>query len=78
MQAAPNRLSNLPSNLPSTRLMQHLVLAVLIKLLALGALWWVFERDARVSVDGDGAAARMLAAPSASLPATHALQGLPK
>ncbi|HYR25915.1 MAG TPA: hypothetical protein VEQ09_08790 [Aquabacterium sp.] len=35
------------------RLLRHLVLAVMLKLLVLTALWWVFVRDARVSVDVD-------------------------
>ena len=74
MHAAPNR----PANRPPNRLLRHLVVAVLGKLVALGALWWVFVRDARVSVDGDGAAARLLASPTASRPPTHVLRGLPK
>lgn len=32
------------------RLVRHLVIAVALKLALLAALWWLFVRDARVSV----------------------------
>lgn len=35
------------------RIVRHLVVAVLIKLIALAALWGLFVRDARVAVDAD-------------------------
>lgn len=38
---------------PDKLLLRHLVIAVLIKLALLTALWWLFVRDARVSVDPD-------------------------
>lgn len=40
-------------------LLRHIVIAVLVKLLVLTALWWGFVRDARVSVDTESAAARI-------------------
>jgi hypothetical protein len=46
-------------------LLRKLIWTVLIKLIALSALWWVFVRDAQVVVD-EGAAARQLLAPSVS------------
>lgn len=33
------------------RLLRHLVVAVVIKLIVLTALWWLFVRDTRVTVD---------------------------
>ena len=39
-----------------SRLLKHLVLAVVLKLLVLGALWWTFVRDDKVSVDAEQAA----------------------
>ncbi len=42
------------------RLLRHLVLAVLLKLAVLVALWWAFVRDDRVAVDADQAAARLV------------------
>ena len=33
------------------RLLRHLLTAVLIKLVLLSVLWWLFIRDAHVSVD---------------------------
>lgn len=47
------------------RLLRHLVIAVLIKLVVLVVLWWAFVRDARVSVDTDRVAAQ-LGGPSTS------------
>ena len=44
-------------------LLRKLIWTVLIKLIALSALWWVYVRDAQVAVD-EGAAARQLLAPS--------------
>lgn len=35
------------------RLLRHLGTAVLIKLVVLFALWWMFIRDVRVTVDTD-------------------------
>lgn len=45
------------------RLVRHLVWVVVIKLLALGGLWWAFVRDQRVSADA-AAATQHLAAPA--------------
>ncbi|MCL6482746.1 MULTISPECIES: cytochrome oxidase putative small subunit CydP [Janthinobacterium] len=41
------------------RLLRQLIIAVLIKIIVLTALWWAFVRDARVSVDGDGVSDRI-------------------
>lgn len=41
------------------RLLRHLVVAVLVKLVALLVLWLLFVRDARVPVDADAAARRV-------------------
>jgi hypothetical protein len=49
------------------RLARHLAIAVAIKLAALAALWWWFERDAAAPVDADRAAAR-LASPAGQFP----------
>lgn len=45
------------------RLVRHLAVAVALKLAVLAALWWVFVRDERVSVDAAAAAARLVAPP---------------
>lgn len=44
-------------------LSRHLILIVAIKLLVLFALWWVFVRDARLEVESEGAASRILSTP---------------
>lgn len=44
---------------PNKRLLHHLVIAVLIKLLVLTGLWWAFIRDAHVNVDADTIANRL-------------------
>jgi uncharacterized protein involved in cysteine biosynthesis len=41
------------------RLLRHLVLAVLIKLALLTALWWIFVRDAHVAVDAQSTATHL-------------------
>ena len=41
------------------RLLRQLTIAVMIKLVVLSALWWMFIRDVRVSVDGDSIADRI-------------------
>ena len=46
-------------NKPDKRLLRHLIIAVLIKLVLLTALWWLFVRDAHVSVDADAIGARL-------------------
>jgi len=46
------------------RLLGHLTIAVVVKLVVLAVLWWAFVRGAAVRVDGD-AAATHLAAPAA-------------
>ncbi len=45
------------------RLVRHLAWVVVIKLLALGGLWWGFVRDQRVDTDA-AAAAQHLATPA--------------
>jgi hypothetical protein len=40
------------------RLLRQLIIAVLIKIIVLTALWWLFVRDARIEVDDDGVADR--------------------
>lgn len=51
------------------RLVRHLAIAVALKLVVLGVLWWAFVRDDRVRVDADRAAARLGASVDArSLP----------
>lgn len=46
-------------NRAEQRLLRHLVIAVLVKLALLIALWWLFVRDARVHVDAEQAAAQI-------------------
>ncbi len=47
------------------RLLRHLVVAVVVKLVVLTALWWVFIRDARVDAGSDQTANHLgVAAPS--------------
>ena len=41
------------------RLLRQIVIAMLIKLVMLLALWWAFVRDVRVNVDDDRVAARL-------------------
>lgn len=41
------------------RLLRHLVMAVVIKLALLTALWWVFVRDAQVAVDAQSTASHL-------------------
>ncbi|WP_454651083.1 cytochrome oxidase putative small subunit CydP [Bradyrhizobium liaoningense] len=42
------------------RLLRHLGVAVLAKLVLLAALWWVFVRDARVKADAPTAASHLV------------------
>jgi multidrug resistance efflux pump len=46
------------------RLLRHLVIAVVVKLLILTALWWFFIRDNRVPVDADTSAQQMGLSPA--------------
>jgi len=41
------------------RLIRHLAMAVVLKLLLLCALWWVFVRDAHVTIDAEQTAEHM-------------------
>ncbi len=41
------------------RLVRHLLIAVLVKLVLLAGLWWLFIRDARVDVDAAAIASRL-------------------
>ncbi len=50
------------------RLRHHLSWVLLLKMLALAALWWMFVRDDRVAVEADAAAAHLVA-PSSTPPA---------
>ncbi|WP_202416625.1 cytochrome oxidase putative small subunit CydP [Duganella qianjiadongensis] len=50
---------------PDHRLLRHLIIAVLVKLVLLTGLWWAFVRDARVEVDTT-AVARHLGGPLAT------------
>jgi hypothetical protein len=45
--------------IPDKQLLRHLAIAVLIKLAVLTVLWWVFIRDAGVSVDAAAIGARL-------------------
>jgi len=47
-----------------SRLLRHLITAVVVKLVLLAALWWVFVREAHVSADADQTAARISASPA--------------
>lgn len=51
------------------RLLRHLVTAMLVKLLALAAIWWCFVRDARVGIDTDATSRHVAAAAAAPSPA---------
>tara|TARA_R110001599_G_scaffold179604_1_gene372286 strand:+ start:137 stop:313 length:177 start_codon:yes stop_codon:yes gene_type:complete len=41
------------------RLLRHLVIAVIVKLVVLTALWWVFVRDHHVQVDAEQSAQQL-------------------
>jgi hypothetical protein len=45
------------------RLLRHLVLAVLVKLLALAALWWWLVRDHHVAASPESTAAHLTQGP---------------
>jgi low temperature requirement protein LtrA len=45
------------------RLLRHLIIAVLIKLVVLMVLWWVFFHDGQVRVDADRVAEKISAVP---------------
>jgi len=47
-------------NFQDRALVKKLALVLVIKLALLIALWWVFVRDQRVSVDGEGVATQLL------------------
>ena len=47
---------------------RKLAIVLVIKLVVLTGLWWGFVRDARVPVDTNRAAARLLGAPPAPEP----------
>jgi hypothetical protein len=44
------------------RLLRHLSVAIVLKFAALAVLWWVFVRDAGVTVDSAAAAQHVAAA----------------
>lgn len=60
------------------RLLRNLIIAVLIKLIVLTALWWVFVRDERIKVDGDGVADRISGAVTFQASSEAASQGVTK
>jgi hypothetical protein len=60
------------------RLLRQLIIAVLIKILVLTVLWWVFVRDERVEVDGDGVADRISAVVSSQASSQASSQGARK
>ena len=39
--------------MPRTRLMRHLTVVIVVKILLLTALWWAFFRDAQAPVDSE-------------------------
>lgn len=45
------------------RLRRELILLVIVKLIALTAIWWLFIRDVRVAVDASTAARHFTTAP---------------
>lgn len=49
------------------RLVRELVVVVVIKLALLTALWWVFVRDARVTVDPEAMTAHAIATPAGTV-----------
>jgi hypothetical protein len=49
-----------------SRLVHHLAIAVALKLVVLGVLWWAFVRGERVGIDVDQAAAHIGAPGSAA------------
>lgn len=52
-------------------LVRKLAVVLVIKLAVLLALWWVFVREQRVTVDGDGVAAQFLQSTPKSRGATQ-------
>jgi hypothetical protein len=54
------------------RLRQEIILLVVIKLIAIFALWWYFVRDAQVSIDAPAAADHLgITLRSPTLPGEH-------
>ena len=56
------------------RLVRHLAIAIVLKLVVLAGLWWAFVRDGRTGVDADRAAAH-LGAPAHASPSPPVLSG---
>ncbi len=50
----------------TSRLVRHLAIAVVLKLVVLTALWWAFVRDERVGIDIERAAAHIGGTPTPS------------
>lgn len=63
MAAAPSPRVASRNVMTTTHLRRHLYLIVAVKLALLGAIWWCFVRDARVTVDPDGTATHLLTQP---------------
>ena len=50
----------IPMTLQDKTLVRKLAIVLLLKLLVLLALWWIFVREQRVTVDADAAATQLL------------------
>ena len=48
-------------NLTDRRLVREIFIVIVVKLALITALWWVFVRDAKVSVDPSAMAAQIVA-----------------
>ena len=48
---------------PRSRLMRHLLIALLVKIVLLAALWHVFIRPNRLAVDAESMGGRIVGAP---------------
>lgn len=56
--------------LTDRRLLRHLAMAIVIKLVLLAGLWWGFVRDHRMAIDNDAVAIHVAS------PATPPAQGV--
>ena len=54
-------------NLADQGLLRHIIIAILVKIVLITALWWAFVRDAKVAVD-PAAMAAQISAPVLSNP----------
>lgn len=53
----------------------HLIVVLVLRLLALTAIWWFFIKDAKVAVDANGVANRVLMSEEFPQPITQSLPG---